>query len=366
MILVEEGQSPLIVCLPHSGTEIPNAVEKRLNATGRLQADLAWRLERVFDFHGELSATVLRSTISRYVVDLDRDPKTPVSAAQDPTRALCPATTLDGKRIYQEGEEPGPIEIEQRTLLFYTPFHKALRRQIDRLLRSHRKVIVLDCQSMRSNIKGVTENGLPLVSIGTADGKSCDPDLRNVLVGSFKGREGYTVSVDEQTRGGFITHTFGRPDRGLHAMTLLLAQRSYLRHESPPFEPDKVRMARLTAVLQDAMTRLVDWTSVGSTYSGQKQDNSQDKHQPLPVDEPLVETTKSEESGSNADPVTDDAEASTEGAAETPDDISAGTSDAALEKTEIIPVAPPALPKVSSAQTSKVEDGPVTPLLVAE
>lgn len=28
MILVEEGQSPLIVCLPHSGTEIPNAVEK--------------------------------------------------------------------------------------------------------------------------------------------------------------------------------------------------------------------------------------------------------------------------------------------------------------------------------------------------
>ncbi|UES55732.1 formiminoglutamase [Roseibium aggregatum] len=362
MILVEEGQSPLVVCLPHSGTEIPNAVEKRLNATGRLQADLAWRLERVFDFHGELSATVLRSTISRYVVDLDRDPKTPVSAAQDPARALCPATTLDGKRIYQEGEEPGPTEIEQRTLLFYTPFHKALRRQIDRLLRSHRKVIVLDCQSMRSNIKGVTENGLPLVSIGTADGTSCDPDLRNVLVGSFKGREGYTVSVDEQTRGGFITHTFGRPDRGLHAMTLLLAQRSYLRHESPPFEPDKVRMARLTAVLQDAMTRLVDWTSVGSASSGQNQIESQ----PLPVEEPLVETADAEDSGSSAGPVTDNAEALTDGEAETPDDISAETPDAAPEKAEISPANPLTLPKVSSAQTSKVEDGPVTPLLVAE
>jgi len=362
MILVEEGQSPLIVCLPHSGTEIPNAVEKRLNATGRLQADLAWRLERVFDFHGELSATVLRSTISRYVVDLDRDPKTPVSAAQDPARALCPATTLDGKRIYQEGEEPGPTEIEQRTLLFYTPFHKALRRQIDRLLRSHRKVIVLDCQSMRSNIKGVTENGLPLVSIGTAGGKSCDPDLRNVLVGSFKGREGYTVSVDEQTQGGFITHTFGRPDRGLHAMTLLLAQRSYLRHESPPFEPDKVRMARLTAVLQDAMTRLVDWTSVGGASSGQNQIESE----LLPVEEPLVQEADAEDSGSNSGPVTDNAEALTEGAAEIPDDISAETPDAAPEKAEISPANPLTLPKVSSAQTSKVEDGPVTPLLVAE
>lgn len=316
----------------------------------------------MFDFHGELNATVLRSSISRYVIDLDRDPKTPVSAANDPARALCPATTLDGKRIYQEGEEPGPTEIEQRSLLFYTPFHKALRHQIDRLLRSHGKVIVLDCQSMRSHIKGVTDNGLPIVSIGTAGGTSCDPDLRNVLVGSFKGLEGFTVSVDEQIKGGFITQTFGRPERGLHAMTLLLAQRSYLRHESPPFEPDKARMARLKVVLQDALTRLVDWTSVSDASTG-----SQNQNHPLPVDAPAQDEAAAEEpDGAIASDEPDKAEPAAESAAETPEDLAQDTVDGAPEKAEAIPVDPKSLPRVSSAQTSKVEDGPVTPLLVAE
>lgn len=337
MILVEEGQSPLVLCLPHSGTEIPNAVEKRLNATGRLQADLAWRLERVFDFHEDLDATVLRSSISRYVIDLDKDPKATVAEASDPSRALCPVTTLDGKRIYQDGEEPGPTEIEQRTLLFYTPFHKALRRQIDRLMRQHRKVIIVDCQSMRSHIKGVTDKGLPLVSIGTLDGTSCDPDLRNTLVGSFKGQQGYTVSVDEQTHGGFITKSFGKPERGLHTMTLLLAQRAYLRHESPPFEPDKTRITRLRAVLTDSMSRLIDWTGMSAGPA-------------TPSDEGDVtgrDDTDPETTGDDTGPVQ-----------AAPEDQSA--------KAEIIPVDPMTLPKVSSTQTGKVEDGPVAPLLVAE
>ncbi len=268
MIQVTEGQSPLILCLPHSGTEIPAAVYKRLNATGRLQADIAWRLERVFDFAQDLDATVIGSTVSRLVIDLDKDPETPASAAFDPAKALCPATTLDGKRIYQDREEPGPTEIEQRMLLFFLPFHQALRRQIGRLQRLHRDVVVVDCQSMRSHIKGVTDkgDGLPLVNIGSAGGQACDPDLRNLLTGSFKGVEGYSVSVDAFAKGGFITRSFGRPQAGVHALTLLLAQSAYLRHESPPFEPDKQKLQNLQAVLQDAVSRLIDWTGVSDLH----------------------------------------------------------------------------------------------------
>ncbi|MEM5581754.1 N-formylglutamate amidohydrolase [Roseibium sp. AS2] len=312
MILVEEGQSPLILCLPHSGTAIPDAIEKRLNATGRLQVDLGWRLERIFDLHDDLDVTVLRSSISRYVIDVDTDHTAP---ATDPARTLCPTTTLDGKRIYQEGEEPGPTEAEQRTLLFYAPFHKALRAQIDRLLRRHGKVIVLDCQSMRSHIKGVTDKGLPLVSVGTGGGVSCDPDLRDLLVGSFSGQEGFTVSVDEQTQGGFITSTFGRPEQGLHVMTLLLAQRSYLRHESPPFEPDKTRTGRLRAIVTDTVSRLLDWAAMPARQA-----------------------------------------AATEPAADAQE---TGTP-------EVDPVDPPALPRVGRATTAQVEDKPVTSVLVAE
>jgi N-formylglutamate deformylase len=339
MILVDEGQGPLILCLPHSGSVIPNAVEKRLNATGRLQADLAWRLERVFDFHRDRGATVLRSSISRYVIDLDRDPESPVSAAADPARALCPATTLDGKRIYQDGEEPGPTEVEQRVLLFHAPFHRALRRQIDRLLRLHRKVVVLDCQSMRSNIKGVTDKGLPVVSIGTDGGASCDPDLRNLLAGSFSGQEGYTVSVDEQTRGGFIARSFGRPERGVHVLTLLLAQRIYLRHESPPFEPDRGRIERLRTILSEALSRAEDWAGTAAQPSGAG-----------PAGAPAGEDAQSA-------PASNDTPQETQPAAEQP----SGSQTARLT-----PMDPASLPRVPKAVTGQLEDGLVTPALVAE
>ncbi|MEM9632164.1 MAG: N-formylglutamate amidohydrolase [Pseudomonadota bacterium] len=264
MILVEEGQSPLILCLPHSGTEIPQAVGKRLNATGRLQVDLAWRLERVFGIREELDATLVTSTVSRYVIDLDEDPAFHGKGLVPGGGHLCPLATLDGKRIYQDGEEPGPTEIEQRSLLFYEPYHNAVRKQIGRLLEQHGTVVVLDCQSMRTHIRGVTSTGLPLVSIGTAEGDSCAPDLKNLFAGSFRGREGYSVSVDEQTKGGYITRAFGRPESGVHAMTMLLAQRAYLRHESPPFEPDKIRIARLQSVLKETLSQVIDWAAAES------------------------------------------------------------------------------------------------------
>ncbi|MEP3047072.1 MAG: N-formylglutamate amidohydrolase [Roseibium sp.] len=262
MILVEEGQSPIILCLPHSGTEIPPAIAKRLNATGRLQTDLSWRLEDVFNMREDLGLTVIRSTISRYVIDLDKDPETHLSAAVDPTKALCPLTTLDGKNLYQDEEQPGSTEIEQRMLLFHSPFHRALRQQIERVSRRFDKVIILDCQSMRSHIRGVTDKGLPLVNIGSFDGTSCDPELRDLLAESFKNQKGFTVSVDEQVHGGFIARTYGLPESGLHSMSLLFAQRSYLRHESPPFEPDTTRVRRLKAVMEDNLSRLIEWAGV--------------------------------------------------------------------------------------------------------
>lgn len=259
MILVEEGQSPLILCLPNSGTDVPKPVSARFNATGRLQADLSWRLERLFDFSSDRGLTVLRSSISRYVIDVDKDPATPLSAAFDPRAALCPATTLDGKRIYQDGEEPGPTEIEQRILLFHAPFYKMLRQQVDRLMRKHGTVVLIDCQSMRSVIKGLTGKELPELSLGSADGDACDADLRNLFVGMLSGLKDLELGVDAQTRGGFIVNSLGRPEGGVHALTLLLAQRAYLRHESPPFEPDKERITRLQEVLSDCFSSLIDW-----------------------------------------------------------------------------------------------------------
>lgn len=386
MILVEEGQSPLLLCLPHSGTDVPGVVLGQFNATGRLQADLSWRLEQVFDFGDDLDATVLRSTTSRYVIDLDQSNEAEPGNETTPTEASCPLKTLDGKAIYKEGEEPGPVETEQRSLLFYEPFHLRLRQQIDRLLRLHEKVFLLDCQSMRSNIQGVTGKGLPLVSIGSALGQSCDPDLRNLFVGSFKGQTGFTVGVDEQTAGGFITRTYGRPDLGVHALTLLLAQRSYLRHESPPFEPDKTRVTRLKAVLADSLTRVLDWTGMeGVTTDGahvaEADGAAELEEEPdKATDEtPLVATDETPEYSSDeqSTPAVEDEAGDSADRAEAVEASDIDTSEEPLEEaeadasTETTEETEPETgtsdeKQAETSEEAKTKNGDTSPLLVAE
>ncbi|WP_417679071.1 N-formylglutamate amidohydrolase [Roseibium sp.] len=259
MILVDKGESPLILCLPHSGTQIPPAIENRMNATGRLQTDISWRLETIFDVASGLGATLLRSTASRYVIDVDQPPELQQDPETDPLNALCPVTTLDNKRIYQLDEEPGPTETEQRALLFYYPFHDALRREVERLKKIHDTVVLIDCRSVRSKIKGFIDQELAVLNLGTAEHTACHPDLARTFAATFQGVDGITVAVDDVFRGGYITRTYGLPDIGVHAMTLVIAQRAYLRHESPPFEPDRTGSARLKTLLAQALGRVSEW-----------------------------------------------------------------------------------------------------------
>ncbi|WP_421980855.1 N-formylglutamate amidohydrolase [Roseibium sp.] len=352
MILVEEGQSPLILCLPHSGTDVPKPVSARFNATGRLQADLSWRLEQLFGFGTDLGLTVLRSSISRYVVDVDKDPATPLSAAADPLAALCPVTTLDGKRIYHDGEEPGPTEIEQRLLLFHSPFHKMLRQQIDRLMRRHGAVVLVDCQSMRSHIKGVTGKGLPELSIGTADGASCNPDLRNLFVGTLSGLKGLDLGVDDQTRGGFIVDSFGRPERGVHGLTLLIAQRAYLRHESPPFEPDKGHIARLHKVLSECFSSLIDWAEEAGR---ERKRMSADMR---PADVPHQDAPAPDDPGEDGKTAS---HAGDDGVAEEEEEVSAEAPDTEADRDDEVPGSEPLV-----KQEAASDNNPPVPLLVAE
>ena len=257
MIIVERGSGPLLLCLPHAGSDIPPAISTRLSATGRLQTDLSWRLEQVFDIAKALDATIVRSTASRYVIDVNVSPE--LSEDCPPCDRLCPLETRDSKSLYKSGEEPGPVEIDERKRLFYDPFHQHMQAEINRLRRDHHQVLICDCQSSRSRIRGYVEGELPEFSIGTQNGRSCSQDVLRIVVGSLSGSTSMNPSVDGRFQGGFIAEKYGQPDQGMHALSLVLTQKLYLRHESPPFEPDKGRMARLRTILLDAFSTTADW-----------------------------------------------------------------------------------------------------------
>ena len=57
---IARGSAPLIVSMPHTGTEIPPTSKPNLVSPWLARKDTDWWIERLYDFAAELGATTLR------------------------------------------------------------------------------------------------------------------------------------------------------------------------------------------------------------------------------------------------------------------------------------------------------------------
>ena len=102
---VAGGESPLVLGLPHTGTDLPDAIAARLNEVGLALADTDWHIHDLYDQLAP-EVTTVRTTIHRYVIDVNRDPAGASLYPGQNTTGLCPVTDFDGRPIYRQGQEP--------------------------------------------------------------------------------------------------------------------------------------------------------------------------------------------------------------------------------------------------------------------
>lgn len=260
---VVRGDAPLVVSLPHTGLEL-GPIEPRLVSPWLARKDTDWWIERLYDFAGDLSATIVRTPVSRTVVDVNRDPSGASLYPGQATTGLCPVTTFDGEPLYRDGQAPSSLEIAARREAWFDPYHAALRAEIDRLRARHGRVVLYDCHSIRSAIPRLFEGELPVFNLGTNGGSSADPALSGAVESVIAG-SGRPFAVNGRFKGGWITRAYGDPARGVHALQMELACRSYMREAREvtrenwpsPYDPAFAEATRrtLTSVLQAA----VDW-----------------------------------------------------------------------------------------------------------
>ena len=131
-IRVEEHGSPLVLSLPHAGTELPDGVRRRMTEIGRMLPDTDWHIDRLYAFADNLPATTVQAVFSRYVIDVNRDPSGASLYPGQATTGLCPTTTFDGEPLYLPGQEPEAQEIEERRTTCFDAYHTALAEQIER------------------------------------------------------------------------------------------------------------------------------------------------------------------------------------------------------------------------------------------
>ncbi|MCW1839242.1 N-formylglutamate deformylase [Prosthecomicrobium hirschii] len=236
-LTVTRGDAPLLVSIPHTGTDIPAAIEDRLVSPWLARKDADWWIDRLYDFAAGLGATVVHTAVSRTVIDVNRDPSGVSLYPGQATTGLCPVETFDGEPLYRSGQEPDAAEIAARRETYFEPYHAALAAEIVRLRALHPRVVVYDCHSIRSVIPRLFEGALPNFNIGTNSGQSCDPALTAGIEAAVSGG-GFDRVTNGRFKGGFITRSLGRPADGVHAVQMELACRGYMADPAGPLGPD--------------------------------------------------------------------------------------------------------------------------------
>jgi len=253
---VIEGDSCLVLALPHTGTWLPPAIWDALNERGRERTDTDWHLDRLYD--GLVpGASVVSANFHRYAIDANRDPTGASLYPGQNTTGLCPVTDFDGLAIYRDGCEPDAAEIERRRLAWHSPYHAALWAQLSRVRALHGVAVLYDCHSIRSRIPFLFNGVLPHINIGTNDGITCAPAMERAASGIAAAAQGYTSVVNGRFRGGWTTRHYGQPAQGIHAIQMELAQSTHLESEAAPFAYSTAAATRLRPHLKAILDALL-------------------------------------------------------------------------------------------------------------
>ena len=248
---LHRGTAPLLVSLPHDGSEIPADIAARMHARARIAPDTDWHVARLYAFARELGASILVPRHSRYVVDLNRPPDDVSLYPGQNTTGLCPIVQFSGEPVYADDIHPSPEEIHARMEAYWRPYHAALETELQRLRTQHGRVVLWEGHSIRGQCPFLFEGRLPDFNLGTVGGASCSPGLQDRLVSILSQAHGYDFVANGRFKGGYITRHYGDPGNDIDAVQLEISQRIYMDEDS--FEYDERKAAGAQRVIRELL-----------------------------------------------------------------------------------------------------------------
>lgn len=241
--IVEPAQwrAPIIFNSPHSGSVYPAEFlsASRIDVVALRRSEDSFMDELIVGL-SDRGFPVMRVHFPRSYVDVNREPyeldprmftgRLPSFANTRSMRVAgglgtIPRVVGDGQEIYRERLDVDDALARIETL--YKPYHRGLRRLINKAHQAFGTAIVVDCHSMPSIGISRDEPRRPDVVIGDRYGTSCAGVLVDVVESTF-GRLGYSLGRNKPYAGGFITEHYGNPASGLHAVQIELNRAIYM------------------------------------------------------------------------------------------------------------------------------------------
>ncbi len=249
---------PILLSVPHCGTEFPGHLKSDFNP--RLVAapdDTDWFVDKLYDFAPDFGITMISARISRWVIDLNRNPEEkPLYTDGRLITGLCPTTTFLGEPLYNDNRKQiSPEEINRRLELYFNPYHAKVQSLLDGLMSRHGRVLLWDCHSIRQLVPTIHKEKFPDLILGDADGTSASPGLIETTLGVLD-RSRYQTRHNFPFKGGFITRHFGKPAENQHALQLEMTKTNYMDDSETKY--DESRAGEIRLVLSQVFEQLID------------------------------------------------------------------------------------------------------------
>ena len=248
-----EGNSPLLVSVPHDGRHLPPDVRERMTPEALALPDTDWHVAELYGFARDLGASMLVANYSRYVVDLNRPASDEALYEGQVATGLCPTQTFAGEDIYVSSL-PDDVETRHRVVTYWQPYHDKIAHTLELLRDRFGYALLWDAHSIASRVPRLFDGELPALNVGTNDGASCAAAIEGAVAEVAASSE-YSNVLNGRFRGGYITRHYGDPARDIHAVQLEIAQRVYMDELTTVFDVGKAD--RLRGTLQTMLEAFV-------------------------------------------------------------------------------------------------------------
>jgi N-formylglutamate deformylase len=257
-IIEPEGEKvPLILSVPHSGTEFPAELKSHYRAEMTAQIDdTDWYVHDLYNFAPGLGITVIHAKYSRWVIDLNRDPES--KALYDDGRiitGLTPSTDFLGREIYVDKKFiPAPEETERRLANYYRPYYQKIENLLTERIGEFGRVLLWDAHSIRRLVPTIRKEPFPDLILGDNDEQSAAKEIIDIALNGLRAGK-YQVNHNAPFKGGHITRYFGKPETRVHALQLEMCKTHYMNDDELTF--NEARAGETRKILRPVFENLI-------------------------------------------------------------------------------------------------------------
>ncbi|GAA0831477.1 N-formylglutamate deformylase [Marinomonas arenicola] len=223
-----QGDSPLLVSMPHSGLQLTVTEEESLTEKAKRLPDTDWYIPELYGDLAARGVSVISANYSRYVIDLNR-PYDDAALYTTKTTGLFPDILFDESPTFLAGKEPTDVHHALCKEQIWRPYHQQIEDELARIKAKFGYAILLDAHSIAAEVPMLFEGKLPDFNWGTNAGESCAPAVLKSAQACLSNN--YSQVANGRFKGGYITRGFGQPAEGIHAIQLELSQATYLNDE---------------------------------------------------------------------------------------------------------------------------------------